>query len=538
MNTSITQDKFLNLSFNAEGVFSEWLQKLAANENSIAPFVSGFNNLESVKKLIAQKNYLPHFRTVLSDSLINQYKGIEQTELEKISFTKIALQETYTVTTGHQLSFAAGPLYFVLKAIHTISLAKELESKLAVSVVPIFWMADEDHDFNEINHLYFYNSKIGSDDKEQNKIPAGDFNASVFEEAIKLITDKWGGNQQEILAELKNIYSRNSNLTKATRHLIHYLFGRFGMLALSARDPNLKTLANSLFLKEFKEQFVFSSVNETSKNLVEQNIIPQNKLQAKARAINFFYFQNGLRNKVDIENGKVILGNGKEYSSEEFETLIQNQPENVSPNVFFRPLYQELILPNLSYIGGGAEVSYWLQLKNSFDAAGIPMPLLIQRNSVLPLERKLYDKFLSFGYTEKDVLNSSSELVKVFLENNSEEISLSIQKEEVTNLFLPILEKAKFVDATLLGSVEAEKIKTIAGINNLEQKINKAHKLKFEQQTRQIQKISERIKPQGVLNERIDSSIQYLSKNGLAFLDDLLEIAEPWGFSLKILLIE
>jgi bacillithiol synthase len=540
MSISLSQNKSIELPFNSNNVFSSWLQKLAEKDVTLKPFIAGFNTIEFAKELIENKKYPPHFRKVLCQSLTNQYNSLEIGEAEKKSLNDLTKENTFTITTGHQLSFGTGPLYFILKAIHTISLAKEIENNLGVSVVPIFWMADEDHDFNEINHLHFFNSRIGSEDIDLNKIPSGNFNASVFAEAIKLIAEKWGGNQQEILDEIKKIYTLNTNLTVATRRLIHFLFGRFGMLALSANDVELKKLATDLFQKEFKEQFVFSQVNESSNNLVSQNIIPENKLQAKARAINFFYFNDGLRNKVEVEveNGKVILGNGIEFSISEFESLLKNNPENVSPNVFFRPLFQELILPNLAYIGGGAEVSYWLQLAKSFHTANIQMPMIIQRNSVLPIERKLFDKFLNFGFNQTDLLKPSTELVKIFLEKNSEEISLENQKSEVTNLFMQIFELAKLIDVTLQGSVEAEKVKSIAGINNLEQKINKAQKLKFEQQTKQIQKISERIKPQGVLNERVDSGIQYLSKNGLEFLDQLLEIAQPWGFSLKILLID
>jgi bacillithiol synthase len=538
MSLSISPNKSLNLSFNSSGVFSSWLVKLAENDASLKPFVSGFNNLECVKELISKKKYPAQFRKILTETLKNQYQEIEINEAEKNSLHKIAQEETYTVTTGHQLSFSAGPLYFVLKAIHTISLAQEIENKLGISIVPIFWMADEDHDFNEINHLYFYNSKIGAQDLELNKIPAAYFNTEIFEEAIYLITEKWGGNHLEIIAEIKNIYSTKTNLSEATLKIIHLLFGRFGMLALSANNKDIKKLGTDLFFQEFKERFVFSTVKETSSNLVSQNIIPENKLQAKARPINFFYFESGIRNKVDVENGKVVLGNGKEYFTDEFENLIQNEPENISPNVFFRPLFQELILPNLAYIGGGAEVSYWLQLSNCFKAAQIQMPMIIQRNSVLPIERKLFEKFISLGFVTSDLLKNSLELVKSFLDKNSEDISLEYQKDEISKTFVQILERAKTVDLTLQGTVEAEKVKVLSGISNLEQKINKAQKLKFEQQIKQIQKISDRIKPQGILNERVDSGIQYLSKNGTVFIDDLLEIAEPWGFSIKILLID
>jgi bacillithiol biosynthesis cysteine-adding enzyme BshC len=538
MSVSLSKNNSIELPFNSDLVFSSWLQKLAEKDDALKPFIAGFNTIEFAKKLIENKTYPSHFRKVLCQSLTTQYNQIAIGEAEKKSLNALKNENTFTVTTGHQLSFAAGPLYFILKAIHTISLAKEIENKLGVSVVPIFWMADEDHDFNEINHLHFFNSKIGANDLDLNKVPTGDFNTSVFAEAIKLIEEKWGSYQQEILTEIKKIYTSTTNLTVATRQLIHFLFGRYGMLALSANDVELKKLATDLFQKEFKEQFILSQVNESSNNLVAQNIIPENKLQAKARAINFFYFDDGLRNKVEIENGNVILGNGKEFLISEFENLLKSNPENVSPNVFFRPLYQELILPNIAYIGGGAEVSYWLQLAKSFAAASIQMPMIIQRNSVLPIERKLYDKFLTLGFTAVDLLKPSGELVKIFLEKNSEDISLENQKLELTNLFVQILEQAKLVDVTLQGSVEAEKVKSIAGLNNLEQKINKAQKLKFEQQTKQIQKTSERIKPQGVLNERVDSGIQYLSRNGLYFLDQLLEISQPWGFSLKILVID
>lgn len=538
MSVSLSNNNSIELPFNSDLVFSSWLQRLAEKDHALKPFIAGFNTIEFAKKLIENKTYPPHFRKVLCQSLTTQYNQIAIGEAERKSLNALTNENTFTVTTGHQLSFAGGPLYFILKAIHTISLAKEIENKLGVAVVPIFWMADEDHDFNEINHLHFFNSKIGAQDLDLNKIPTGNFNTSVFEEAIKLIEEKWGSNQQEIITEIKKIYTSTTNLTVATRKLIHFLFGRYGMLAVSANDVELKKLATDLFQKELKEQFIFSQVNESSNNLVAQQIIPENKLQAKARALNFFYFNDGLRNKVDIENGKVILGNGKEFLISEFENLLKSNPENVSPNVFFRPLYQELILPNIAYIGGGAEVSYWLQLSKSFGAAAIQMPMIIQRNSVLPIERKLYDKFLTFGFAAQDLLKTSGELVKIFLEKNSEDISLENQKLELANLFVQILEQAKLVDVTLQGTVEAEKVKSIAGLNNLEQKINKAQKLKFEQQIKQIQKASERIKPQGVLNERVDSGIQYLSRNGFYFLDQLLEIAQPWGFSLKILLID
>ena len=417
------------------------------------------------------------------------------------------------MTTGHQLCLFTGPLYFIYKIISTINLSENLQSQFPdYNFVPIFWLASEDHDFKEINHLNIFGKKVTWYTDQKGAV--GRMNTKELEsvlDELKLIIGT-SINAEVIIDLFKKSYLSNSNLSESIRCLVNEIFGKYGIVIIDGDDKKLKREFLPIMKKDLCNKSLFKSLISCSNNLSKYY-----KNQAYIREINFFKISKGDRSRVL----NVVS-----------ENEVDKYPELFSPNVLMRPIYQETILPNLAYVGGGSELSYWMQLKDMFDLEELMFPILILRNSVLWIKDKDYKKFKELGFKIEDIFKSDHDLQKVFVDKKSS-ISLAEEKQQIISIFNNILEKNK--NSSLRSSIESESKKQLIAVLKLEKKLLKLEKQKHTSSLNQISKIKNKLFPSNIMQERQDNFISMYLNHGEKFIEILKEEIDPLDTNFLIL---
>jgi len=426
----------------------------------------------------------------------------------------------------------SGPLYFLYKIISTINLAKELKAKYSSqNFVPIYWMATEDHDFDEINYFNFKGRKFRWN--KESTGPVGRLSTEGLDDFFEVYSHELGaGKNAETIKKLfQKSYLNHSNLADATRFLANALFGEYGLVILDADDQDLKRTFIPYIKEELRLQTSHKKVLETIEKLKNYTI------QVNPREINLFYMEDGLRERILFENGKYSINNTQiEFSETEILTLLENHPEKFSPNVIMRPLYQEVILPNLCYIGGGGEIAYWLELKSFFDAVNVTFPILLLRNSALLATEKQDKKADKLGLSWSDLFLKQTDLVNQktkLLDDYS--IDLSIQKDFLKNQFHYLHSLAQKTDKSFLGAVKAQEAKQIKGLENLEKRLLKAQKKKHSDELERITDLQNELFPNKSLQERQSNFSEFYLENGETLIKKLVAHLKPLDTQFEVI---
>jgi bacillithiol biosynthesis cysteine-adding enzyme BshC len=277
--------------------------------------------------------------------------------------------------------------------------------------------------------------------------------------------------------------------------------------------------------RELTDQVSYNLVTETVEKLNQVGF----KTQASPREINLFFMEGSSRERI-VKEGDVykVLNTDRVFTETEILAHLHTHPEHFSPNVVLRPLYQETILPNLVYVGGGGELAYWLERKSLFDYFGINYPMLVRRNSVLWIDRDSSKKMERLGFTAAQFFQDIEVLVRQFIENNaSGNISLSAELQDFERLIKKIAHKAYLIDPTLEKAVEADGIKLKASLEQWESRLMRAEKQKHEVVLSQLRALKEKLFPANGLQERHDNFIPVYLRYGNRMFDILKEKMLP-----------
>jgi len=505
------------IPFKDTNYFSSLICDYLDENPDLQPFYNRFPKPENFKAQIEEKSnsesgHLERSRKVLSEVLTKQYQDTNSSQKTLQNIEDLKQHNTFTITTGHQLNLFTGPLYFLYKIISTINLTKQLKQKYPnYNFVPIYWMATEDHDFDEINYFNFKGKKIHWNVESNGAV--GELNTKGLEDVFKIFASELGqGQNADFLKDLfKKAYSNHNNLAESTRYLANELFKEYGLVILDGNDSNLKRLFIPFIEEELINQTSFKKIVETSKQL---NSLTYNyKIQVNPREINLFYLTDGLRERIVAKDEKFYVNETDiSWSKEDLLKEVHEYPERFSPNVIMRPLYQEVILPNLCYIGGGGELAYWLQLKSYFQAVKVPFPMLLLRNSVLIKTKKQTKNLDKLKLPLQDLFLKQNDLVNRHVKALSNiDIDFTSQKEHLHKQFKNLYVLAKQTDKSFLGAVAAQEKKQIKGLNNLEKRLLKAQKRKLNEQiTRIINLQNEMFPGQGLQERNLNFSELYL----------------------------
>ena len=523
-----------NIPYSDTNSFSKLVLDYLSGDEKLKPFYGLFPSIDSFKTAIDLKSKENINRELLVKVLEEQYLDIDASELVKSNIKSLLNTNTFTVTTGHQLCLFTGPLYFLYKLVGTINLAKTLNQHYPDhNFVPIYWMVTEDHDFAEINHTHVFGKKI--EWAKEVVGPIGRAKTASLESTIDELEEILGDHEDAkyLIGLFKDSYLKHDDLAKATQYLINELFGEYGLVML---DPDRKELKNEfadIIKDDIIEQTNHTLVNETISELKEAGYHDQ----VKPREINVFYLEDDLRARVVEENGKYkVLNTEIIFTKEELENELKQNPEKFGPNVVTRPLYQEKILPNLAYIGGGAEVAYWFEYKRMFERHDIAFPIIFLRNSVVILDEATQKNMDKLQLSETQLFKDENTLIKEYVEANSnEEITLEEELKAMNEVYVKILKKSENVDKSLVGMIMAENKKQINAFKNIEGRLRKAEKAKFETEQNKINKLKEKLFPGGHLQERHDNFIAYYMRYEKNFAKALIEHLDPFEFEFTIL---
>lgn len=514
------------ISLQNSGYLSPLLIAYLNRKKDIQNLYHRFPELNAFKAQIKEKkdNFPFAHREVLVDSLLKQYGNFETTEKVLSNIELLRKTNTFTVTTGHQLNLFTGPLYFLYKIISTIKLCEKLKvSYPEYNFVPVYWMATEDHDFDEINH-FVYQEKVIHWNKSTSG-PVGRIHTNELEEVYEVFSSHlgFGHNADQLRTWFKNAYLNHDSLSDATRYLVNELFKTYGLVIVDADQKELK----ELFIPHLRQELL----QRDSKQAVEKSfeVLKDYSIQVNPRDINLFYITDTLRERIVYQNNTFeVLHSSIRFTNEELETEITSHPERFSPNVILRPLYQEVILPNLCYIGGGGELAYWLELKEVFAQHRITFPMLLLRNSALLVSGKTVRKASKLELTWQDFfLPKETLLTQKTREWSQNTFDFNKQTQFLEAQFKELEHIALKTDPSFIGAVRAQKQKQINGLLNLEKRLLKAEKRVHQEQLKRIAVLHGLLFPGNSLQERIVNFSEFYKEAGAELIPTIYRNLDP-----------
>ncbi|MBI3234589.1 MAG: bacillithiol biosynthesis cysteine-adding enzyme BshC [Bacteroidetes bacterium] len=459
-------------------------------------FVSNPPSDEGISKAISERTFGPEKRKTLVNVFKRQYQNFNQSDLVQKNFNALLQENTFTVTTGHQLNLFTGPLYTIYKTLHTIALAQRLnEQHPHQYFVPVFWLASEDHDLLEINHIHLFQKKYTWETSQTGAV--GQMNGEGIKELLEEIKLLFGNSEKTLhLIEVFEKAYQLGDLATATQYIFNELMGEFGLLVLNPDDAELKTHFLPYMIKDIVDEY-----NDTYLQSQTAELGKLYKTQVFPRQVNFFHLTKGQRERI-----KSTSEGGTKFTAE----YITEHIAEFSPNVCLRPLYQEVVLPNIIYLGGPGEIGYWLQFKKMFDGNGVQFPVLIPRYSAYIQSQSFLKKWNKLGFESMDIFKKLDDLIALYISRNASLVNLQEQKDQLELLRNPLIEKVKSVDPTLAAQADAFINKTLEQLQGLDKKIEKVQKQKFETELAKITQLCQEQFPEGSPPDRYFNYMQFM----------------------------
>jgi bacillithiol biosynthesis cysteine-adding enzyme BshC len=508
-----------SLSYAATGYFSTIVTDYLSQAKHLQPFYTHPVNLEGVRASIENRKKFSTDRKLLVNELRSQYAGVDTSPHVRDNIEKLLNENTFTVCTAHQPALFTGTLYFIYKILHAIRLSETLKNEFrGYDFVPVFYMGCEDADIDELGHIFLSNEKIEWNTNQKGAV--GRMKTKGLDKLLSRIEGELGVQPHgaELMNILRSAYTPDTDIQTATFKLVNALFAKYGLIVLIPDNGNLKRAMLPVFEDDL--------LNHTPSRIVESTITELSehyKVQANPRDINLFYLHNDIRERIE-KNGNdwKVLNHDIQFDETSLKAVLHGDPRRFSPNVILRGLFQETILPNIAFIGGGGELAYWLELKNLFEHYKVPYPVLVVRNSFLFIEQKWKNKIDKLGFNVQEIFSPEDELMKMLVQRESDQkLSLDEEIHRASAYYNHLKAVAERVDDTLVQHVAAIQTRAIKPIQELEKKLIRAEKRKFEAEKRHVHALKSALFPNGSLQERIENFMPFSARWGEDFMDTI-----------------
>lgn len=517
--------KVVKTSYDNITAISKFDLQFLKSDQVLKKYYAYTSDLDGIKQAILNKKSNYKFRKQLSEILKRQHANTEDSRVLEAIHT-LKHDNCFCVTAAHQPCLFGGPAYFIYKIASTIHLANTLTHHFPeYKFVPVFYLGSEDHDFEEINHLNLFNNRIVWQ-KENHSGASGRLTTEGLTDVVQTILNLFENQteKREILNILLNTSLHEQTYNLVIKHFIYQLFGEYGLVVVDPDDAELKRL----MIPAFKDELL----NQTSSKLLQTTITQLEsdkvKVQAKGREINLFYLRDNLRERIVMENGLFRALNTEYcFTASEMESELQNHPERFSPNVILRPLFQESILPNVAFVGGGGEIAYWTELKQIFEYHTVQYPVLIRRNSVVIIDITTLNRLTKAGIEVSDLQYPFEKIEQDYLRENSEILDFSEYGKSINTIFEQMHDQVQIYDQNSTGRLIADKNTMVNKITEWEKKLNKQIILKHETKLNQMKSAYEKIFPGQNLQERIDSCIWLIAHFGTEIISFLVQNLDP-----------
>ncbi len=516
-----------------QNLFLDYLYEF---ENVSNFFTSDFRNKENYLKIF--KNISENRRILtpdISEILVKQYSNLNPSTLTKENINKLSDKKTLTIFTGQQLGILGGPLYTFYKIITTIKLSRYLTERYNdYNFVPVFWMEADDHDFNEVrttkiiddtNSLLTigYKEEIEEDDLKQS-VGLINLDSSINNFFEKLNNSLMATDfKNSILDHLKNIYKEGRSFKESFRELIFNYFDEYGLVIFDPQDKAVKELLKPVFKKEITDFRTHTEkLVHTSATLEELY-----HAQVKVKPVNLFLRIDEGRHSIEpVDNEYKLRRKRKSFTQEQLLELLENEPDNFSPNVLLRPICQDYLFPTAFYVAGPSEISYFAQIKPLYELYDITEPIIYPRSSATILENSIANSLEKHSVSINDIF-IDVESVKKKIINSVEENSVDEMFEGITNqieaTFDQLKEKLIDLDKTIADSSNKYRDKILSNISELKSKAEKAQQKKYEVTLRQVDRAAVHLFPNSNLQEREINIIYFVNKYGDSFLKELFD---------------
>jgi bacillithiol synthase len=510
------------IAYQQTGYFNTLVTDYIEEKKTLQPFFSHSVNKVGIGAAIKKRKLFATDRQLLVEVLHQQYQSINITASQQENIQLLNNDNTFTITTAHQPNIFTGQLYFVYKILHTIKLAAFCKKEFPESnFVPVYYMGSEDADLDELGHIFIKGEKY-----QWNTPQTGAVGRMLVDVALielmntiegQLMVQPFG---EEIITIVKNCYQIGTTIEQATFKLVNALFANYGLLVILPDNAMLKKSFTEVIKKELLQMFSHPLVTATSDALAKNY-----KVQASGRDLNLFYLKDNSRERIEKNNQHWEIANTSiKFTETEILDELKNFPERFSPNVILRPLFQEMILPNIIFVGGGGEVAYWLQLKAVFDAVGIPYPMMVLRNSFLIAQKKQITQAHEMGFTTTDLFKNELTLINEIVKKESSlQLNLTNEKKVLTDFYAHLQTTVSNIDLTLTKHVQALQAKAINKLSAIEKKMLRKEKKKFTTQQLRLNKIKSELFPNNNLQERTENLLLFYAKCGKEFIEKLYE---------------
>ncbi|RYY29907.1 MAG: bacillithiol biosynthesis cysteine-adding enzyme BshC [Chitinophagaceae bacterium] len=508
---------FTRIAYPDTGYFSKIIVDYITGDPELRRFYMHQVNAAGIEAAIHNREAFQTDRQVLVEALTAQYAGTLTSQIVTRNIEALADNNTFTICTAHQPVIFTGTLYFIYKILHTVKLARECEQLFpGKRFVPVYYMGSEDADLDELGAFYLGTEKLTWNTPQKGAV--GRMNTKGLEKIISRIEGEVGvwSNGKELVDLFKSTYLESPDIQTATFRLLNTLFASYGVVILIPDNALLKKQMIPIFRDDLFHQSPSKIVGSTIEALNRHY-----KVQANPRNINLFYLKEDIRELISLEDGKYTVRNTAiAFTPDEIIAELNEHPERFSPNVILRGLFQERILPNVAFIGGGGETAYWLEFQDLFKHYDTPFPVLVLRNSFLLISEKWRDRMAKLNLETEDIFLPETALFNRRVEALSEnQLTLNGELTALTETYEKIKKQAAAIDSTLLQHVSALQTTAIKKLNSLEKKMLRAEKRKFETEERHIRQVKDALFPLNGLQERIDNFIPWYAKYGKDFLD-------------------
>ncbi|MEO6961238.1 MAG: bacillithiol biosynthesis cysteine-adding enzyme BshC [Puia sp.] len=509
------------LPYEQTGYFSRLVTDYLKGGDFLKSFYAHPVSLPGLEAAIHAREKFPTRRDMLVQVLQDQYQDQPGNDRVNNHIRQLSEKNTFTVTTAHQPAIFTGSLYFIYKILHVIKLAAELSVRYPdKKFIPVYFMGSEDADLDELGHIYLDQEKMVWNTDQTGAV--GRMQPKGLEEILQRIEGEYATQPfgPELIQLLKSCYLESDTIQSATFRLLHRLFGDYGLIVLIADDPRFKMQMKTVFEDDLIRHTTFQITQETV-----QRLSTQYPVQANPREVNLFYMKDHIRERIDEKEGRYgVLNTGISFSQDAVKAELKQHPERFSPNVILRGLFQETILPDIAFIGGGSEAAYWFELKSLFDHYQVPYPVIILRNSFLLVRKPWRTKMGKAGLTLETVFQKEELLLEQMVKNHSSH-QLNLEKEirQLETYYESLKQISESVDETLAQHVESLRSKALKGVIELEKKILRAEKRNFADARSKIQEVRAALFPLDGLQERTGNFIPWYASYGKAFFDLIYE---------------
>ncbi|MGH2643130.1 MAG: bacillithiol biosynthesis cysteine-adding enzyme BshC [Chitinophagaceae bacterium] len=515
------------------GYFSSLVLDYLKEDTRLMPFYQYSPINPDFDEILEHRKKFPPDRQLLFNELQQQYKGLEISDKVAKNIQLLKDKNTFTICTAHQPNLFTGYLYFVYKILHAVKLSEYLKEKYPqYHFVPVYYMGSEDNDIEELGTVH-----IGDATYRWQTTQTGAVGRMKTDDLIPLIeniTKSLGTAEYalEISGIIKEAYLNHPDIQSATAFLVNTLFGKYGLVTVIADTPGFKRAILPVMKDDIFNETPFKIVSGAIKE-ISKHYHPQ----AIPREINLFYLKNQLRERI-VRKGAMwqALNTDIKFSRSELEIEMKSHPERFSPNVVLRGILQETILPNIVFIGGGGELSYWMELKELFGWFKVPFPLLMLRCSALWIDGKSSQRLKKVGLMTRDLFQQNELLINNFVEKHTQhQLVLKDEYEQIEKLYKELDKKAEGIDVTLRASASAEKKKSLISIGKLEHKFLRAEKKKFAWQTELILNVKKVLFPHHHLQERWENLLPFYATYGPGFIETVYHAIDPMNRKFTII---